>query len=112
MAAAPPAPRTIGCELIETYQDFGMFLRDFGVRDQASQVRSRDIASSVFLLLHSLSHHVMHGISRFSGLDLGSLSEAIFLADLAFLLHRRGMYEELGNISDRKSKRLNSSHKC
>lgn len=99
MAAAPPAPRTIGGELIETYQDFGMFLRDFGVRDQASQVRSRDIASSVFLLLHSLSHHVMHGISRFSGLDLGSMSEAIFPADLAFLVHRRGMTEDLGNIS-------------
>src|SRR3546814_11550235 len=76
-----------------------MFLRDFGVRDQASQVRSRDIASSVFLLLHSLSHHVMHGISRFSGLDLGSMSEAIFPADLAFLVHRRGMTEDLGNIS-------------
>lgn len=26
-----------------------------------------------FLLLHSLSHHVMHGIARFSGLDLGSM---------------------------------------
>src|SRR3546814_9541944 len=80
-----------------------MFLRDFGVRDQASQVRSRDIASSVFLLLHSLSHHVMHGISRFSGLDLGSMSEAIFPADLAFLVHRRGMTEDLGNISSMRS---------
>ena len=99
MAAAPPAPGTIGGALIETYEDFGMFLRDFGVRDQASQVRSRDIASTVFLLLHSLSHHVIHGISRFSGLDLGSMSEAIFPADLAFLVHRRGMTEDLGNIS-------------
>src|SRR3546814_7124923 len=41
----------------------------------------------------------MHGISRFSGLDLGSMSEAIFPADLAFLVHRRGMTEDLGNIS-------------
>ena len=99
MPAAPQAPRTIGSELIETYNDFGLFLRDFGIRDEASRVRSRDIASSVFLLLHSLSHHVMHGIARFSGLDLGSMSEAIFPADLAFLVHRRGMTEDLGNIS-------------
>src|SRR3546814_16966999 len=41
----------------------------------------------------------MHGISLFSGLYLGSMSEAIFPADLAFLVHRRGMTEDLGNIS-------------
>jgi hypothetical protein len=41
----------------------------------------------------------MHGIARFSGLDLGSLSEVIFPADLAFVVHRRGMTEDLGNIS-------------
>ncbi len=99
MAMLPPAPRTIGGELIENYRDFGPFLRDFGVRDDASQVRGRDIASTVYLLLHTLSHHVMHGIARFSGLDLGSMSEAVFPADLAFLVHRRGMTEDLGNIS-------------
>lgn len=95
----PVAPRTIGGELIETYQDFGIFLRDFGIRDEAGRVRTRNVASSVFLLLHTMSHHVMHGISRFSGLDLGSMSEAIFPADLALLVHRRGMTEDLGNIS-------------
>lgn len=99
MAAPPPAPRTIGGELIETYVDFGMFLPDFAVRDEAGQSRSRDIASTVYLLLHSFAHHVMHGIARFSGLDLGSMSEAIFPADLAFLVHRRGMTEDLGNLS-------------
>lgn len=62
-------------------------------------MRRRDIASSVFLLLHSLSHHLMHGIARFSGLDLGSMSEAIYPADPALLVHRRGMTEDLGNIS-------------
>src|SRR6266436_6308759 len=36
---------------------------------------------------------------NFSGLDLGSLSEVIFAADLAFVVHRRGMTEDLGNIS-------------
>ena len=99
LAQMPPSPKTIGGELIESYDDFGLFLRDFAVRDEASRVRRRDIASSVSLLLHSLSHHVMHGIARFSGLDLGSMSEAIYPADLAFLVHRRGMTEDLGNIS-------------
>jgi hypothetical protein len=69
------------------------------VRDTASRVRRRDIASLTYLLLHSMAHHVMHGIARFSGLDLGSLSEVIFPADLAFIVHRRGMTEDLGNIS-------------
>jgi hypothetical protein len=95
----PAAPRTIGGSLIECYQDFGLFLRDFSVRDPASRIRTRDIASMTYLLLHSLAHHVMHGIARFSGLDLGSLSEVIFPADLAFIVHRRGMTEDLGNIS-------------
>ena len=95
----PVAPRTIGGSLIESYQDFGVFLREFSVRDEASRVRARDIASMTYLLLHSMSHHVMHGIAEFSGLDLGSLSEVIFPADLAFIVHRRGMTEDLGNIS-------------
>ena len=95
----PPAPRTIGSRLIESYIDFGPFLKDFSVRDDASQTRTRDIASMTYLLVHSMAHHVMHGIARFSGLDLGSLSEVIFPSDLAFIVHRRGMTEDLGNIS-------------
>ena len=95
----PTPPRTIGSRLIETYQDFSVFLKDFSVRDEASKVRARDIASMTYLLMHSMAHHVMHGIARFSGLDLGSLSEVIFPADLAFVVHRRGMTEDLGNIS-------------
>jgi hypothetical protein len=95
----PPAPRTIGSRLIESYVDFGLFLKDFSVRDEASRTRARDITSMTYLLMHSMAHHVMHGIARFSGLDLGSLSEVIFPADLAFIVHRRGMTEDLGNIS-------------
>jgi hypothetical protein len=99
LAAAPTAPQTLGAGLIETYRDFGPFLHDFGVRDPTSRVRHRDVASLTYLLLHTMAHHVMHGVARFSGLDLGSMSEAIFAADLAFLIHRRGMTEDLGNIS-------------
>lgn len=99
LPSRPPVPRTLGSVLIETYSDFGPFLRDFGVRDEASRVRIRDIASMTYLLLHTMAHHVMHGVARYSGLDLGSMSEAIYPADLAFLVHRRGMTEDLGNIS-------------
>lgn len=99
ISTLPPAPRTLGSALIEEYEDFGLFLQPFSIRDPASRERARSISSLVYLLLHSMAHHVMHGIARFSGLDLGSMSEAIFPADLAFLVHRRGMTEDLGNIS-------------
>jgi hypothetical protein len=95
----PQGRKTLGGVLIETYRDFGNFLKEFSVRDEASRTRQRDVASMTYLLLHTMAHHVMHGIARFSGLDLGSLSEVIFPADLAFVVHRRGMTEDLGNIS-------------
>jgi hypothetical protein len=99
LPAPPVAPKTLGGILIENYVDFKRFLQDFSVRDVEARVRGRDVASMMYLLLHTMSHQVMHGISRLSGLDLSSLSEVIFPADLAFLVHRRGMTEDLGNIS-------------
>ena len=47
LAQPPTPPRTIGGSLIESYQDFGLFLKDFSVRDEASQVRARDIADLI-----------------------------------------------------------------
>ena len=34
-----------------------------------------------------------------SGLDLGSFGEHLFVPDLAFLVYRRGMTMDLGNLS-------------
>lgn len=99
LPARPAFARTLSSILIESYSDFGPFLLNFGVRDDTSRTRARDIAAMTYLLLHTMAHHIMHGVARFSGLDLGSMSEAIFPADLAFLVHRRGMTEDLGNIS-------------
>jgi len=99
LSAPPIPPKTLGSVVIEQYQDFGPFLQDFSIRDPASRVRARDVPSLIYMLLHTMAHHVMQGIARFSGLDLGSMSEAVFPADLAFLVHRRGMTEDLGNIS-------------
>ena len=95
----PVPPKTVGGILMEHYIDFRRFLQEFSARDAEARVRGRDVASIMYLLLHTMAHQVMHGISRFSGLDLGSLSEVVFPADMAFLVHRRGMTEDLGNIS-------------
>ncbi len=41
----------------------------------------------------------MKHISEYSGLDLGSLGEYIFPADLAFVVYRNGTTMDLGNLS-------------
>jgi hypothetical protein len=50
-------------------------------------------------LLHSAAHHVMHGVAHLSGLDVGSLGEYLFPADLAFVIYRNGLTMDLGNLS-------------
>src|SRR5580698_10467276 len=84
----PPPPRTIGGRLIETYQDFGLFLKDFSVRDEASRVRARDIASMTYLLIHSMAHHVMHGRWHSPGGSFVVTLEAIEIILLASHLLR------------------------
>lgn len=53
----------------------------------------------LYTLLHSFAHVVMKQVSAFSGLDLGSLGEYIFPADLAFVVYRNGTTMDLGNLS-------------
>lgn len=53
----------------------------------------------LYTLLHSFSHLLMRHISEYSGLDLGSLGEYIFPADLAFVVYRNGTTMDLGNMS-------------
>lgn len=53
----------------------------------------------LYTLLHSFSHLVMKHVSEYSGLDLGSLGEYIFPADLAFVVYRNGTTMDLGNLS-------------
>jgi hypothetical protein len=53
----------------------------------------------VYTLLHSYSHLLMKYVSEYSGLDLGSLGEYIFPADLAFVVYRNGTTMDLGNLS-------------
>lgn len=53
----------------------------------------------LYTLLHSYAHAVMKQISEYSGLDLGSLGEYVFPADLAFVIYRNGTTMDLGNLS-------------
>ena len=93
----PPAGVHIGQLLIETYQDFGPFLEDYKDRERGGTPRS--LGAYVYLLLHSLAHQLMHSLADLSGLDADGLGEHLFPADLAFVLYRKGMTPDLGNIS-------------
>jgi hypothetical protein len=53
----------------------------------------------VYLLLHTMAHHFAHAVVEYSGLEHGSIGEYLFPADLAFLVYRRGMTPDLGNLS-------------
>lgn len=53
----------------------------------------------LYTLLHSYAHLLMKHVAEYSGLDLGSLGEYIFPADLAFVVYRNGTTMDLGNVS-------------
>jgi hypothetical protein len=92
------SPATLGGAFITEYQDFGPFLEDYKERSsEASTERSRP--SYIYLLLHTFAHHFAQTLVEYSGLEKGSLGEYIFPADLSFLVYRRGMTQDLGNLS-------------
>lgn len=93
-----PGDKSIGAAYLESYQDFGPFLEEFKEREGRGGA-SRSLCSYVYLLLHSLAHQVMHALADVSGLDRDGLGEYLFPADLAFVVYRKGMTPDLGNIS-------------
>lgn len=95
----PPRSRMrLGGLLIEQYADFGRFVEEY--RERAGERRTpRSLPSYVYLLLHTMAHHVAHAVVEYSGLEHGSIGEYIFPADMAFLVYRRGMTPDLGNLS-------------
>ncbi|MBX4866904.1 hypothetical protein HJA85_07970 [Rhizobium bangladeshense] len=82
---------------LESYQDFGQFLDRY--KNKERQGRSRELAAFVYMLLHSLSHQLIHSLADASGLDRDGIGEYIFPADLAFTIYRKGMTPDLANIS-------------
>lgn len=84
----------LGSCLLEYMYRMPMFLDDLPGTGQAPHPYL-----AAYTLLHTMSHHVIHAVAEYSGLDLGSLGEYIFPADLAFVVYRNGMTMDLGNLS-------------
>ncbi len=83
----------LGAGLLGAAQPMGPFL------DNMPETTSPPVYLYLYTVLHSYSHLLMKHISEYSGLDLGSLGEYIFPADLAFVVYRNGTTMDLGNIS-------------
>ena len=89
----PADKESLGAHLLERALPFGRFL---------SKLQKDGPASAylyVYTLLHTYAHVLMKGVAEHSGLDLSSLSEYIFPADLAFVVYRNGTTMDLGNLS-------------
>lgn len=98
IADLPPPEIRLGRAFLESYADFGPFLDVYKDRERTGAF-PRTLAPYVYLLLHSLSHQMIHSLADVSGLDRDGIGEHIFPADLAFVVYRKGMTPDLGNIS-------------
>jgi hypothetical protein len=100
--AAMPGVR-LGGRLIEEFAEidsdpstrFSRFLDEY----RRERAQPRRAYPYVYTLLHTMAHHLIGISASMSGLDLGSFGEHIFIPDLAFLVYRRGMTMDLGNLS-------------
>lgn len=90
--------KDVGRAYLERYDDFGPFLEGFKDREGLGS-RPRSLPAYVYLLLHTLSHQMMHSLADTSGVDRDGIGEHIFPADLSFVIYRKGMTPDLGNIS-------------
>lgn len=88
-----PAGAHIGVGLLECATDMNPFL------DRLQKSTTPPVYYYAYTLLHSYAHLVMKHVAEYSGLDLGSLGEYIFPADLAFVVYRNGTTMDLGNLS-------------
>lgn len=82
----------LGGRILETAEPFGRY---FSLLHPGEAATYR----YVYTLLHTYAHIFMKSIAEFSGLDLGSLGEYLFPADLAFVVYRNGTTMDLGNLS-------------
>lgn len=83
----------IGAGLLGAAQQMSPFL------DNLPETATPPVYFYLYTLLHSYSHLLMKHVSEYSGLDLGSLGEYIFPADLALVVYRNGTTMDLGNLS-------------
>lgn len=93
-----PDGGTLGAAYLERYSDFGPYLEAYKGREGRGQA-VRGMCSYIYMLLHTLAHQAMHSLADVSGLDRDALGEYIFPADLSFVIYRKGMTPDLGNVS-------------
>lgn len=86
---------SIGQQYLEHVPPMGSFLDSL----PGPSLSGPSMSLAVYTLLHTYAHHVMMGVSEFSGLGVGSLGEYLFPADLAFIVYRRGMTMDMGNLT-------------
>lgn len=94
-----PAPGArLGSILIEEFvaNPFSKWLDEYR---RSPTPASRNVYSYVYTLLHTMAHHLMHELAQVSGLDLGNMSEHLFVPDLAFVVYRRGTTMDLNYLS-------------
>lgn len=82
----------LGGWILENAEPFGRYFSELHPAEAATY-------RYVYTLLHSYAHLFMKAVAEFSGLDLGSLGEYIFPADLSFVIYRNGTTMDLGNLS-------------
>lgn len=88
----PTSDVKLGAHLLQLGTPFGKYFSELHPGDPTTY-------RYVYTLLHSYAHTLMKAVAEFSGLDLGSLGEYLFPADLAFVVYRNGTTMDLGNLS-------------
>lgn len=83
----------IGAGILGVAQRMGPFL------DKLPKTQNPPVYFYLYTLLHSYAHLLMKHVAEYSGLDVGSLGEYIFPADLSFVVYRSGTTMDLGNMS-------------
>lgn len=98
--------REVECEEGVTNDPLGQqyLTNAFPMKQFLDQIPSEGLTApkfsiALYSLLHTYAHHVMYDIAEFSGLSTGSLGEYIFPADLGFVVYRKGMTMDLGNLT-------------
>jgi hypothetical protein len=89
----PNSGVSIGASILGTAFPFGRYF------DHLPQDNVPRTYVYAYTLVHTFAHLFMKTIAEHSGLDLGSLSEYLFPANLAFVVYRSGTTMDLGNLS-------------